>query len=77
MIHFVKMKLSDVDGEIQLKFAMHALELKKDTSFRDGLSVEREIKDLFQVISVASQREAKVQGTTIFLAKEADDLRKK
>lgn len=76
MIHFDKMKVSDADGAVQLNSAMHAPELKEETSFRDGLSAERELKDLVEAISAASQREAEAQGTAIFLAREVDDLRK-
>lgn len=76
MIHFDKMRVTDADGEVQLNSAMHAPELKEET-FREGSSSERELKDLVEAISAASQREAEAQGTAIFLAREVDDLRKK
>ena len=77
MIHCDKMALSDVDGEFQLNSAMDSLESTKGTSFRDGLPEKRELKYLVEEISATNQCEAEARGTSIYLAKEVDDLCKK
>eukprot|EP01018_Ginkgo_biloba_P023736 Gb_23969 [translate_table: standard] len=77
MIQIDKMKTSNADRAIGLNTVMEAAESQEDETFKESLLAQRELKDLVEAISAASQREAEAQGAAISLAREVEDLRKK
>ncbi|GLJ17029.1 hypothetical protein SUGI_0294640 [Cryptomeria japonica] len=77
MFQIEKMKVSNNTGMEEMATATEVNYSQEVEADVEGLSAQRELKDLVEAISVASQREAEAQGDAIFLATEVEDLRKK
>ncbi|KAH9330267.1 hypothetical protein KI387_002375 [Taxus chinensis] len=77
MIQIEKFKVSNSLKAVEMATSTEDTYLQDLESGVEGLSAQRELKDLVEAISAASQREAEAQGTAIFLAREVEDLRKK